>query len=111
MPVHMEWCETCGEITRFVRVRTQNTFVPLDRYECIRCCNRRDRDEPRQYVFIGYNPQELAATPGYEPVFRPGDLLAEDLKAKHHLADDIVVVRLEDDVVDSVWPEEVRRLT
>ena len=70
------------------------------------------RDEPRQYVFLEYNEQELRATPDYQPAFRPGDVLAEAPGWKRHLgADEIVVVRLEDDVVDSVWPEEVRRLT
>jgi hypothetical protein len=69
------------------------------------------RDEPRQYVFLEYNPEELQATPDYVPAFRPGDVLAETPGFKRHLgADEIVVVRLEDDVVDSVWPEEVRRI-
>jgi len=76
------------------------------------CQEMPERDEPRQYVFLGYNPEELEATPGNEPTFEPGDLLAEAPGWRRHLgADDIVVVRLEDDVVDSVWPEEVRRLT
>lgn len=70
------------------------------------------RDEPRQYVFLEYSEQELDATPKYEPVYRPGDLLVEATGHKKHLgADEIVVVRLEDGVVDSVWPEEVRRIT
>ena len=69
------------------------------------------RDEPRQYVFLEYNEQELRATPHFKPKLRPGDLLAEVAGQKRHLgADEIVVVRLEDDVVDSVWPEEVRRI-
>ncbi len=68
------------------------------------------RREPRQYVFLAYNPQELQATPNYEPVFRSGDLLAE-FEAEFHEAGDIVVVRLWDSVVDSVWPEEVRRIS
>ncbi len=68
-------------------------------------------DEPRQFVFIEYNRQELETTPHYDPPFQPGDLLGEDLHAEFHEADDIVVVRLEDGVHDSVWPEEVRRLT
>ena len=72
----------------------------------------RRRAEPRQYVFLAYNPEELAATPDYTPTFRPGDLLAEVPDHERHLgADEIVVVRLHDGVVDSVWPEEVRRLT
>jgi hypothetical protein len=76
------------------------------------CKEMATRDEPRQYVFMEYSPQELAATPDYEPTFRPGDVLAEAPGWKRHLgADEIVVVRLGDDVVDSVWPEEVRRLT
>ena len=76
------------------------------------CKEMPTRDEPRQYVFLEYSPQELAATPDYEPAFCPGEVLAEAPGWKRHLgADEIVVVRLEDDVVDSVWPEEVRRLT
>lgn len=70
-----------------------------------------EREEPRQYVFLEYNPEELRATPDYEPAFQPGDLLGEDMKATFHEADDIVVVRLRDGKQDSVWPEEVRRLT
>ena len=70
------------------------------------------RDEPRQYVFLEYSEQELRATPHYTPSFQPGDLLAEAPGAERWLgADEIVVARLEDDVVDSVWPEEVRRIT
>ena len=70
------------------------------------------RKEPRQYVLLEYNPQELRASPDYVPTFRPGDILAEASGWKRHLgADEIVVVRLVDDVVDSVWPEEVRRIT
>jgi hypothetical protein len=69
------------------------------------------RDEPRQYVFLEYNPEELQPTPDYVPAFRRGDHLAEAPGWKRHLgADEIVVVRIEDDVVDSVWPEEVRRI-
>ena len=76
------------------------------------CKEMPTRDEPRQSVFQEYSPQELAATPDYEPAFCPGEVLAEAPGWKRHLgADEIVVVRLEDDVVDSVWPEEVRRLT
>lgn len=69
---------------------------------------RRYNEEPTQFVFLGYNPQELEATPSYEPTFRPGEILAEVSDHERHLgADEIVVVRLSDDVVDSVWPEEV----
>ena len=77
------------------------------------------RTEPKQFVFLEYNPQELAATPDYEPVFRAGNLLAEvpeqrerELGTGKVIASSMLaVVRLEDDVVDGVWPEEVRRLT
>ena len=70
------------------------------------------RDEPRQYVFLDYSKEEMHATPDYDPVFRPGDLLAEAPGMERWLgADEIVAVRLEDDTVDSVWPEEVRRIT
>ncbi len=62
-------------------------------------------------MFREYNPQELEATPDYKPAFQPGDYLAEVVDADEHLADDIVVVRLEDGVEDSVWPEEVRRIS
>ena len=44
------------------------------------------RREPRQYVVLEYNPQELQATPDYKPAFQTGDYLAE-------------------------WPEEVRRIS
>lgn len=67
--------------------------------------------EARTFVFLEYNPQELEATPGYEPTFRMGDLLVE---APHKIrwlgADEIVVMRVEDRIVDSVWPEEVLEL-
>lgn len=75
--------------------------------------------EPRQYVFLEYNPEELQATPDYTPVFRAGDLLAEAPEHRERWLENgkiiqesmLAMVRLEDDVVDSVWPEEVRRLT
>ncbi len=75
--------------------------------------------EPKQFVFLAYNPQELAATPDYKPAFRAGDLLAEvpgqrewELGTGKVIPSSMLaVVRLMDDVVDGVWPEEVRRLT
>lgn len=77
------------------------------------------RTEPKQFVFLAYNPQELAATPDYKPVFRTGDLLAEVPEQRERElgtgrvipSSMLAVVRLEDDVVDGVWPEEIRRLT
>ena len=77
------------------------------------------RTEPKQFVFLEYNPEELAATPDYEQAFQAGDLLAEvpeqrerELGTGRVIASSMLaVVRLEDDVVDGVWPEEVRRLT
>ena len=77
------------------------------------------RTEPKQFVFLEYNLQELAATPDYQPVFRAGDLLAEvPEQRERELGTGMVirssllaVVRLEDDVVDGVWPVEVRGLT
>ena len=76
------------------------------------CKEMPTRDEPRQYVFVAYNPGDLETTPDYVPTFRPGDQGAEVPGSKRRLgADEIVVVRLEDDDVDSVWPEEVRRIT
>ena len=77
------------------------------------------RTEPKRFVFLEYNLQELAATPDYEPAFRTGDLLAEvpeqrerELGTGRVIASSMLaVVRLEVDVVDGVWPEEVRRLT
>ncbi len=77
------------------------------------------RTEPKQFVFLEYNPQELAATPDYKPVFQAGDLLAEvPEQRERELATGkvipssmLAVVRPEDDVVDGVWPEEVRLLT
>ncbi len=62
------------------------------------------------YVFIRYNPQELADTPDYRPPFRRGDLMARVRRKKFLGSDELVVVRLKDDLVDSVWPEEVGRL-
>jgi len=61
-------------------------------------------------VFIGYNPQELADTPAYRPSYRRGDVLARLRRRRVLGPDEIIVVRLEDDLVDSVWPEEVERL-
>ena len=77
------------------------------------------RTEPKQFVFLEYNPQELAATPDYGPVFRAGDLLAEVPEQRERELGTgkliptsmLAVVRLEEDVLDGVWPEEVRRLT
>ena len=62
------------------------------------------------YAFIGYNPQELADTPHYRPPYRRGDLLAKIRRRKFLGPDELIVVRLEDDLIDSVWPEEVERL-
>ena len=75
--------------------------------------------EPKQFVFPEYNPEELQATPDYTPVFRAGDLLAEAPEHRERWLENgkiiqesmLAMVRLQDDVVDSVWPEEVRRLT
>lgn len=67
--------------------------------------------ERRQFVLVGYNPQELRDTPRYVPTFRPGDVLAGLRKPKVLGPDEIIAVRLEDDVVDSVWPEEVVELS
>ena len=77
------------------------------------------RTEPKQYVFVEYNPAELAATLHYEPIFQAGDLLAEVPEQRERelgtgriiRSSMLAVVRLEDDVVDGVWPEEGRRLT
>ncbi|MBI4415387.1 MAG: hypothetical protein HY557_00200 [Euryarchaeota archaeon] len=61
-------------------------------------------------MFIGYNPQELRDTPHYRPSFRHGDLLAKLQREKRLGPDEVIVVRLEDGCVDSVWPEEVEEL-
>jgi len=62
------------------------------------------------YVFVGYNRQELADTPGYDPPYRRGDVLARLKRRKFLGPDELIAVRLEDDLIDSVWPEEVERL-
>jgi len=62
-----------------------------------------------QYVFLAYNPAELRSIPDYKPPFRLGDVLAQ-IHRPHEEGDDFTVVRLTDDLVDSIFPEEVERL-
>jgi len=62
-----------------------------------------------QYVFLAYNPEELATIPAYVPPFRHGDILAKVYR-RHEEGDCFTVVRFRDDVVDGVFPEEVERL-
>ena len=92
--------------------QAQNTRAK-DGYEMIIMKYSRGIDvgmERRLFAFIHYSPQELADTPDYDPQFRPGDVLAKLRKKKLLGPDEIIVVRLEDDLVDSVWPEEVEQL-
>jgi len=91
----------CCEFAAISWTRIILKYPPQDR--------RRDMDRPL-YVFIGYNPQELADTPNYRPSFQRGDILARIRKKKFLGLDEIIVVRLADDLIDSVWPEEVERL-
>ncbi len=65
-------------------------------------------DEPRQFVFLAYNPEELNEF--YDPPFRFGDLLVEDGSFERLSPDEIIVRRLEDGHTDSVWIEEVLQL-
>jgi len=68
-------------------------------------------EKRRLYVFIGYNPEELAATPDYSPPFSPGDVLVHLSEEKAKVEGDALsVMRLRDGISDMVWPEEVKLL-
>ncbi len=61
--------------------------------------------------FVGYNEDELGATPDYKTVFEKGDILRIISQGKGVTEDeDIVVKRLSDGKIDMVFPEEITRV-
>lgn len=66
-------------------------------------------EDREQYVFLAYNPEELVTIPAYVPPFRQGDILAKVYRRPDE-GDSFTVVRLSDNHVDSIFPEEVERL-
>lgn len=70
---------------------------------------RMKAEDREQYVFLAYNLEELATIPAYVPPFRQGDILTK-LYRRPEEGDCFTVVRVSDDVVDGVFPEEVEKL-
>lgn len=61
--------------------------------------------------FVGYNADELEATPEYKPAFEKGDILQVINQGKCVTEDeDIVVKRLSDGKIDMVFSEEIKRI-